>query len=329
MIEKYFYFGVLVVALPIAVVAQDRSLDFVTGQVDHCAEARAYIGMNYSNARVSPRDTLRFLSSVCVARDGSWFVGPDTKTGFTETMAFPDAGGMYEVIDEANNSSGRSVLTIGPVSDVFPFDVGADILSYFVKLNATTSGPMPQAELISGQGHGIDSEFEQLSSLPAGRWLTHVYPIPAIQLTQASVDFGNAEMGQTPIILRVGNEAIPPLQISPPWAEKFKWQNLNMTMGIVDSAISASLSFDLINPKLDEARGQTEYDFATVEMTKIIGHAVKTPTGSVIVAQGAGRIVARTNEGSEHIYPAWFDIVSARVPDSLSDDALEALLADE
>ena len=82
-----------------------------------------------------------------------------------------------------------------------------------------------------------------------------------------------------------------------------------------------------MNPKLDEDRGQAEYDFATVEMTQIIGHTVNTPMGGVIVAHGAGRIVARTNEGSQHIYPAWFDIVSTCMPASLSDEALQTTLA--
>lgn len=235
---------------------------------------------------------------------------------------------MYEIIDEASDAAGRSRLTIGPVSELFPFDVGANIFAYHVSLNATASGPMPLADFITGQGHGVDSNLEHLSSLPDGRWLTYIYPTHAVQLTQASVDFGHGEMGQTPIVYNVGDSASPPLQVSPPWAENLRWQNVNLEMGITNGAISAVLSFDYINPKLDAARGQTEYDFAAVEMTQIIGHAVKTATGGVIVAQGAGRIVARTDEGSEHIYPAWFDIVSARVPDTLSDEALQAILAD-
>ena len=319
----------LISTVPFAVVAQDRSLDFVTGQVDSCDENRAYIGLNYANVSVSPRDTLRFLSTVCIARDGSWFVGPDTVTGFTQTMEFPGEGGMYEVIDEATDTPGRSILTVGTVSDLFPFDIGANIIFYNVILNATASGPMPQANLISGQGHGVDSELEQLSSLPDGRWLTYVYPARAVHYIQPSVDFGHGELGQRPIVLGVGDEALPPVQTPSSTAENFKWHNVNMTIDIIDHTITASFSFDYKNPKLNEARGPIEYDLATIEMDQVIGQSVRTSTGGAIVAQGAGRIVARTNEGSEHVYPAWFDIVSVRVPDTFSDAALDAFLNEE
>lgn len=317
--------GFLACAAPILVSAQDRSLDFAIGKVDTCNETRAYIGLNYSNVKVSPRGTLRFLSEVCIARDHSWFVGPDTVTGFTETIAFPGAGGMYEVIEEASVSHGRSRLTVGP-AEVFPFDIGIDILFYHVALNATAAGPMPQADFIAGQGHGVDSNLEQLSSLPNGRWLTYIYPIPAVQLTQHQVDFGNAELGQTPIILTVNNDVLASEQIAPAWAENRKWQNIDLKVDIADGTLSASLSFEYTNPKLVEARGPIEYDFATIEMTEVIGRAVSSTNGGVIVGQGSGRISAQTQEGSEHIFPAWFDLVAARIPESMSDAELEAYL---
>lgn len=294
--------------------------------VGSCADIEAYMGMDYSNVSQSPKTSRHFLSKVCIANDKSWFDGPDRVEGFSATIDFGTEGGMYEVIDQANRSSMRSALTMGRLAEMVPFELGVEAFSIMSKLNATTTSPMPHADFIQGSGYGLDSDATSLAEMPNGRWITFLHAYQAFDLIAEIVNVSAASLGETAVVLQ-RNAGKADRLITPEWAEGFEWRDLQLGLTVTEGTLSASVSFDIANPKTPEARDPKSFDSASIRMTEIIGRGIESQNGGLIIGQGAGYMDARTDEGAQQTHLIWFSIVSFRIPDEIPDTMVNQFLS--
>jgi hypothetical protein len=294
--------------------------------VESCTELEAYVGMDYLNVSQSPKPSRHFLSTVCIAKDKSWFDGPDRVDGFSATIDFGAEGGMYEVIDQANRSSMRSALTMGSLAEMVPFELGVEAFSVGVKLNATTTGPMPDADLIQGYGYGLDSGVTPLAKMPDGRWVIFLHAYQASDLKSEIVNVSAASLGETAVVLHRNADEIDRL-ITPKWAEGFEWRGLQLDITVTEGAPSGSVAFDITNPKIPEARDPKGFDSASIRMTEFIGRGVESRNGGLIIGQGAGHMDARIDEGTQQTHLVWFSIVSFRIPDEIPDAMVNQFLS--
>lgn len=325
--EMHRFFSVLAAAVtvaPIMVYADGLTADFAEDRVESCAEIAVFLGMDYSDIKVQPPDTLRILSQSCVARDSSWFSGTESINGFTKTIAYSETEAIFEVLSEGAASHERSRLGVARANDFFPFELGVDVWSYTVSLNAKETGAMAQADMVSAQGFGIDGAMKPLQDLPDGRWLVFVYPKQAVQLSGSQVNMSRGALSQVPILLTKTGETTTTEQLIMMGLEGHFWEDLELSLDLTGGSFSGQMEFSVPNRQIPEARGPGDFDTAQLSMDAAMGRAIASTNGGVFVAVGRGTANARTDEGASHVYPYWFDILAAKVPDDFSSDELKA-----
>lgn len=306
--------------------ADDGQPEYLKGGVNACQDMIGYGSFVFSASFSNPVHRHFVVSSFCVARDGSWFAGPVTETGFVLTQGSPEFGGQYEILETGIPSYQRTTMSFAKAEGIIPISTGEAIHSFFGYFGSPETNLFPAITDVRSLGHAVDSAHEGLSDLGEGTWIIMVYPRhDTDNLTPVVVNVSNAALGASWFYYEPEAATGPPRRVGGEDESGFTnpWRGLEMDLTVLDGAVSGTLAFDYENPELALARHPMDYDTLRVEMREVIGRAVATPQGDVLIGQGAGRIIARNLAGQSQVYFSFFDIVGARLPEGTSPEDLE------
>jgi len=269
----------------------------------------------------SPEEVRLVMGTVCGAFDQGWFVGPVSAAAMKRVLPGEGgASGLYQAFEDGVAKDYRKMIGVGTVDEELPFEFQGEAYHVNIIDPAFMSGGKPAHS--QGNGFLYDGSLPTLSELRPGRW----YFSPAVHSLAPShqaVTIRNGGFGALPMLAELGDDGF--VVVTP----TANMERVELSLELDGGNITGGYSFGQTNMLLKEVRDADDYDHASVEITDMIGRAVETENGGLVMAVGTGTVTLVGATGETSTEAASFYMTGARLPDDISQEQINYLFEDQ